>query len=584
MFSAVFAGGVVFLGLTSCVSAVSGERQDAAAAGPPPVTSQAWSYPKNTRAARAGAGLTDFISGNFVGSARCGVCHDLLRDKAGNDMSISNHWRSTMMANAAKDPFWLAKVRSEVARNPAIKKVIEEKCATCHMPMAATETKAGHGVVAMFDDGFLSAAAKLHASAMDGVSCSLCHQIQDEKLGTAASFSGKYTVATAQPAPGRPIFGPYREPVARTMQGSVGYTPVYGSQTNDSALCATCHTLFTPFVDAAGNVAGEFPEQTPYLEWRHSDFGVNADRRYDIGENPGQGMNCQECHMPHSKEGGVNIARYAPPELQPKDHFSQHHFVGGNVFMLNVLQDNSASLNLAASFEKLEDTKQRTVRQLQNDTADLAIESRRAGDELTVVVRVDNRVGHKFPTGFPSRNAWIHLAVQSPAGVVFESGRPLADGRIAGNDADEKPGTFEPHYDAISKPDQVQIYETIMADTDGAVTYTLLRTARYLKDNRLLPRGFDKKNAAPEIGVYGEAAQDDNFGGGSDLVTYRIKTGDMHGPFIVRAALLYSVISVNFMEDLRRDAGLAEVTSFVRQFDRADKQPVTVAVAQAEIR
>lgn len=37
-----------------------------------------------------------------------------------------------------------------------------------------------------------------------------------------------------------------------------------------SGNCATCHTLFTPYVDNEGNVAGEAPEQTPYLEWKNS--------------------------------------------------------------------------------------------------------------------------------------------------------------------------------------------------------------------------------------------------------------------------------------------------------------------------
>ena len=531
---------------------------------------------------RAGRGLADFVSSHFVGSSRCAACHDLLEDRGGNYMSISGHWRSTMMANAARDPLWLAKVSSEVARNPALQEVIEEKCVTCHMPMAAVEAKGAGGKVALSGSGFLAAKAPLHQAAMDGVSCSLCHQIQDRNLGEEAGFSGRYIIDTRGEPPERTLFGPYRNPEIKTMQKSVGYTPAYGSHTNDSALCATCHTLYTPYVDAAGNVAGEFPEQTPFLEWKHSDFGASGQQRYDIGMNPGPGRTCQECHMPFSREGGVKIANYGPPEAKPKDPFSQHHFVGGNVFMLNLLQDNSRTLGITASTTKFEDSKQRTIAQLRNNTAELVIaEARMVGGELVAGVAVVNKAGHKFPTGFPSRNTWIHLTVTGGDGeVVFESGRPLAHGRISGNDADQNQGTFEPHYTLITSPEQVQIYETIMGNSDGAVTYTLLRAAGYLKDNRLLPRGFDKATAHADIAVYGRAGEDRDFIGGSDRITYRIKVSGHPGPFRVQAELLYRPLTYNFIKDLREDRYLPLVERFIRQYDRADKRPVTVAAAQ----
>ena len=532
---------------------------------------------------RPGAGMAIFETENFVGSSRCAVCHELLTDRKGNDMSISGHWRSTMMANAAKDPLWQAKVSSEIKRNPGLKKVIETKCTTCHMPMAWVQAYKEGEEQLMLDKGFLSPQNDLHAAAMDGVSCSLCHQIRDENLGQKKSFSGKFVVDTEKKALERKIFGPYENPVQEVMQKGVGYTPVYGSHTNDSALCATCHTLFTPYVDAQGNVAGEFPEQVAYLEWQHSDFGVNGTNRYDIGENPGQGMICQECHMPHSDEGGVYIARWSPPKAEPKDHFSQHHFVGGNVFMLNILQDNIGNLGLSASTEKFEDTKERTMLQLQHETAQLSLAGlKHRGDELTAVVQVHNIAGHKFPTGIPTRRTWIHLTVADAAGqVFFESGKPHVDGRIEANDADSDITRYEPHYDEISQQDQVQIYEGIMLNTDNEVTHTLLRAAKFAKDNRLLPKGFDKSAVPAEIGVFGRARTDENFVGGSDQVTYRINTLGQKGPFTLTARLLFTAVSYPFVKDLEKDRELSEVSRFMQLYRYADKLPQEIKAIEA---
>ena len=535
---------------------------------------------------RSVRGLAVFESESFIGSGKCSVCHEILFDSAGNDMSIAGHWQSTMMANAAKDPIWVAKVSSEVKRNPALKEVIEEKCTLCHMPMAWTEAYKKGEERLMFDNGFFNPQNDLHAAAMDGVSCSLCHQVQDENLGQNESFSGKFVINTAQKAPEREIFGPYQDPVQKPMQQSVGFTPVFGSQTNDSALCATCHTLYTPFVDGQGNVAGEFPEQTPYLEWKYSDFGVNAENRYDIGENPGQGKICQECHMPHSDAGGVNIAEWTPKKTEPKDHFSQHHFVGGNVFMLDIMQDNIGSLQLTASADKIEDTKERTMLQLQTETASLSlIGLKHRSSELTLEFKVNNKVGHKFPSGIPTRQTWIHLMVEDASGqVVFESGKPLVDGGIEGNDADSDSMSYERHYDEITQPGQVQIYEGIMLNTDNEVTYTLLRAAKYAKDNRLLPNGFDKTAVPSDIGVFGTALSDEDFIGGSDQVIYRIDTSNYKGPYTMTARLLFTPLSSPFVKDLAKDEDLPEVKRFMSLYRKADKMPQEVAAIQTIVK
>jgi hypothetical protein len=163
--------------------------------------------------------------------------------------------------------------------------------------------------------------------------------------------------------------------------------------------------------------------------------------------------------------------------------------------------------------------------------------------------------------------------------TVFESGRALADGRIEGNDADFDAEAFEPHYDLITSAGQVQIYEPVMLNTDGAVTWTLLRADSYAKDNRLLPAGFDKGTAPADLAVYGAAAADADFVGGGDQVTYRVDLGNARGPFGVTAELLFQTVSYPFVTDLSATS-TDLVTRFMTYWDASDKAPELLAMDQ----
>ena len=178
--------------------------------------------------------LTRISTEDFTGSGNCANCHTGLTDTAGDDVSIGSHWRSTMMANAAKDPIWQAKVASEVSRTPGLKEIIEDKCTTCHMPMAYTQANADGTPALILDDGFLNPSNPLHELAMDGNSCTLCHQIVDPVLG-------KYTIDTSTDPPDRLNYGPFTNPQQMAMRNSSGFTPVFGEQTLESTLCGTCH-------------------------------------------------------------------------------------------------------------------------------------------------------------------------------------------------------------------------------------------------------------------------------------------------------------------------------------------------------
>lgn len=507
-----------------------------------------------------GSPLVEFSTSHFAGSGNCAQCHSNLSDANGNDVSIDTHWRSTIMANAAKDPYFLAKVASEVTDLPELAEVIEDTCATCHMPMARTQAVSDGTSTNMLGNGFLSTPNSLNAAAMDGNSCTLCHQIQDEGLGTEDSFEGHYVIDTSTLAPDRLIFGQYSDLITEAMKNEVGFTPIQGTQMNASEMCATCHTVYTPFIDGAGNVGGMFPEQTPYLEWEQSSYGSNENAQIE----------CQSCHMPMASSS-VAISNN-PYDLAARNNFYQHMFVGGSSMILDIMASHVEELGLTASSEQMLATSQLTSNQLETRTGQVSIvNSSFDNGEISVTLAVSDRAGHKFPTGFPSRRAWIQFTVTDSNGkVVFESGAPNADGSIKGNDGDAKAGTYEPHYDVITDAGQVQIYESVMRDTDGNVTYNLLRGSSYLKDNRLLPTGFDKVTASADTGVYGEALTDANFTGGSDQVTYKISLKGS-GPYTVTARLLYQTVSYQFSKAFVGNDSL--VQTFLSYYQSADKTP-----------
>ena len=503
----------------------------------------------------------------FAHSTDCVACHNQIVTADGTDVSIGTSWRSTMMANAARDPYWLAGVRRETIDHPKHAAAIQEECAACHMPMAERMSEAaGHQIDVFaqlpFSDLNLSDDRRL---ASDGVSCTVCHQIAKDKLGTPESFNGEFVVAGPNAAGVRQVQGPYAIDAGRRriMQSVTGYEQVEAPHIKQSELCATCHTLITEAFGPDGKVIGRLPEQMNYQEWQHSAF--NAEK-----------ASCQSCHMPRST-GPVRIASVLGDY---RDGLSQHAFVGGNAFMLRLFSRYRAELGVEALPSELAATAAATVRQLQQDTATLTVgRPELSGGSLAFDVDVKNLTGHKFPTGYPARRTWLHVAVRDGSGrAVFESGAIGADGAIAGNDSDADATRFEPHYEEISRPDQVQIYEPVLGDPAGKPTTGLLTATQYLKDNRLLPRGFDKATAQADIAVHGGARSDADFTGAGDRVRYRVPMAGATGPFTVDVELRYQSIGYRWATNLEKyDA--AEPKRFVGYY-RANAQSSSELVAR----
>ena len=534
----------------------------------PPPTATTVAPPTVAVATGAFEGLTlpAGRSNLFSGSGACAVCHTRMTDESGKDVSIDSAWRASIKAQAARDPYFLASVRAEVEAIPDQRAAIEDTCAACHTPMA-DYTQAAEGTQgALLDDGFLNPNHPLNELALDGVSCTLCHQIRPGNLGASAS-SGRYVIDTTAATGEREIFGPFAvdETQAQIMQAASGFVPVQSTHTTQSELCATCHTLYTPVLDESGKTVGEFPEQVPYLEWYYSDHR--------------HAQTCQGCHMPEA-QGGVRVSVTSPNLRSP---FTQHTFWGGNAYMLGMLQAFGEELELTASSAQLEAARLGTLAQLQSGTATLAVENLVAGGaSLSADVRVENLAGHKFPTAFPSRRAWLHVTVTDASGaVVFESGGVGPDGAIAGNKNDADAGQYELHYATINRPDQVQIYEAILKTAEGQVTTHVLRAAGYLKDNRLLPAGFEKAAPYEDIAVWGGAVDDEDFLGGGDVVTYIVPVGSATSPYTLTVELLFQSIGFRWAENLKASSG-AEIERFLGYYAAVPNQPVVIASASQQ--
>lgn len=534
-----------------------------------PVAHASYHTEQEIAAFRGGSGqLPQEQSVYFMGSGRCEGCHGhdpsghAMVTQDGVDVNVVDDWRSSMMGNSAHDPFWRAKVSHEVEVNPSHRSALEDKCTSCHAPSGRYESHfTGHGLYGIGD-------LVNDPIGLDGVSCVPCHIQSADSLGL--HFSGKLKLDTL----GRPLYGPFDDVFSAPMASFVGYEPQYGAHVMDAGMCAGCHTLITETADLEGDLTGDhFVEQATYHEWLNSDFNTD--------EHPEQGITCQGCHMPllNDEVGVVLSANYI--FLQPKSPFGQHHFAGANSFMLGMLKDNIAQLGLTAEEKHFDSTIVRTDRMLQQHS--LLVEASvpdRTSDTAFIDVKLTDLAGHKFPSGYPSRRAWVQLLVTNAMGdTLYNNGAWDNAYEVIGHDAQ-----WEPHHDVITGEDQVQIYEMVMADVNGNKTTVLERAKEPLKDNRLAPAGFTSTHSTYDTAVVaGVPASDLDFnrdadgveGSGTDIVHYHVPMNGHTGLIHVKARVWYQSAPARWMEEMFSHS-TDEIDLFKGLFQGRDNTPVLV--------
>lgn len=521
----------------------------------------------------------------------CSRCHAFspdaraLRDERGRSVAPYDLWQSTMMANSARDPFWRAVMSAEIAATPNAKDAIVSKCLKCHTPLA---DRVGLDVAGLENlPGAIEGEDEFGELAQDGVSCTICHGIADEGLGTPESFTAGFTLNDQLH-----LYGPHDEVFPRPMEMVSGFTPHYGAHMTRSKLCGSCHTLVTDALDPEGNEVGmQLHEQTPYLEWRNSIFSDEEPDGTLMEEPPSTARTCQACHMPTTDVDGRPIeTRIAHNPfgidfgfVEERSPFGRHLFVGGNAYMLTMLRDNAEELGVKAPAEAFDATIAATREQLGERSAKLVVEAGATPGAFDVTVT--NLTGHKLPSGHPSRRMWLEVtALDAGGNELFRSGAPNEEGLIVGPDGEVLPterrgGPVEPHRQVIERPDQVARFRAIMADAEGAPTYSLLRGAQWMIDDRVLPRGWRGDHPdAPKARPYG-TGEDTDFApegpsSGTDTVTYRLPEGTA----TVRARLLYQTLSPRYVvEALAYET--PEIERFMKLYEASDRAPEVLATA-----
>jgi hypothetical protein len=483
--------------------------------------------------------------------------------------------------------------------------------------------------------------------ARDGISCASCHhavfdpdtvaKVKDQPqnacvkerqeflnipaglTGFAATFTGSFFVGE----PDR-LFGPFEDPKEMPMKHALGITPEHVQDFASSELCGSCHTVHLPVLHQ-GKTLGYIYEQTTYPEWLFSAYRTGTSPMGPLPFGAGdRSQSCEGCHMPSmGPDGRPSVSKIASIQehtnfpqaehalgaedidLARRSGFAEHQLAGLNVFLVNMAQQFPDIFGIATTdpmlvskgLPSLMYTEQAMLDQADDKVAAIAVsEAKIAAGKLQAMVSIENRVGHKLPSGVGFRRVFVEFEVLDSLGnALWASGSTNGAGVIVDNEGEPVDGEFwwkddcsgllspgkpqyQPHYQTITSSEEVQIYqELVSAPADvpapqcgidptpgGNLTTSFLSICSNIKDNRLLPHGFmaleqrtklaeaigaDARLAA-EAGPHHTGNDPDYQSGGGDRIAYHIPLADISGtPASVRATLHSQSIPPFYLQD-----------------------------------
>ena len=490
--------------------------------------------------------------------------------------------------------------------------------------------------------------ARFGALARDGITCLACHRMaigedaakhenapqnacigaKQEALnhglkGFAKTFTGAFPITGSGT-----ILGPFAEPKQAPMKNALGMIPEHSRAMTSSEVCGSCHTVHLPILKA-GRVIGHAYEQATYAEWLFSAYrsgvGITAENKTaPLPRGPGETpQSCQDCHMPSKDARGrpyvskvASIQEYSsfpqtenvlPPkeiDLQERPDYSRHTLVGLNVWLIKMAQQFSDVLGNRGEDPMLSRkgvsplvvTEEAMLDQAANRTADIALSDvSRQGGKLRARVTVNNKAGHKFPSGVGFRRAFVAFTVRDKSGRELwasgrtdamgvlrdERGQPLAgefwwDAECRARVAPERRAHL-PHFRTIRRQSEAQVYQELVAapgesgrcgddaQAEGGLTTSFLSVCKRVKDNRIPPHGYlqlaARREIASAIGADDKLAQeagsvgtgddpDYAAGTGRNSVEYDIALAEIGGvPASVEATLYYQATPPFYLQD-----------------------------------
>ncbi|MDQ3985661.1 MAG: cytochrome c family protein [Actinomycetota bacterium] len=485
---------------------------------------------------------------SFASADDCASCHS----------EIVDEWKLSMHRNAQTSSITQAQTLLALDVNPDF----EQDCVNCHSPIGSKFSEETTFPLAG-DPGLNPSGAST-----EGITCVVCHAMEDHP-GELAGFDdlpveerGQLTLGTLY---GPPLEGD--DPLPSSAHNIE--TGFMTDSVSSSQLCGSCHNVA---VDVNGDgLAPADPEGAPQDS---NNNGVLDENEFDLAEDlvlqttfnewedfifaqNGTGPTCIDCHMPAQSDSIADstIALPAPERVR-----HQHTFIGVD-YELNSEYYSQAGMPAGGL---------QTVLEQREALLQSAVEMRfnippAEGGVLTATVKLKNRTGHSFPTGFAfARQFWLDVSARTSSGRpvcllgVGDIASPCSSGRVGSAAEDLKACDVQP---AAADGSEVILlgaspaedcdpwlvnFQKILTDGDAngdgvfdEVAYQSIRGGVVKDRLRVAPEpGADRQGlgAIPQRGSRSFAYQFDVTDVGNESVSVRVVLRHRHlPPYFVRA-------------------------------------------------